>query len=92
MSVGDCNETLRELERFLDAELTDESRHVIQNHLDGCLDCLSAFDFHAELKIVISQKVRNEQVPPGLLAKIEQCFGDLDGDFDGDLDAGLDGE
>ena len=76
--MGDCNETLRELERFLDGELPEPTKYVIQRHLDGCLDCLSAFDFHAELKIVISHKAKAERVPDGLLARIEQCFGELD--------------
>lgn len=76
--MADCNETLRELERFLDGELPDSAKHVIRGHLDGCLDCLSAFDFHAELKIVIAHKARVEPVPDGLLAKIQQCFGDPD--------------
>ena len=73
--MGDCNETLRELERFLDGEVPGQTRESIQSHLDGCLDCLSAFDFHAELRIVIREKCREEPMPPGLLAKIEQCFG-----------------
>ena len=45
------------------------------------MDCLQAFDFHAELKTVISQKCLNDEMPPGLLSRIEQCFGeDIDGD------------
>ena len=74
--MADCNETLRELEAFLDHELSDDALHGIRAHLDGCLDCLQAFDFHAELKMVIAQKCRDEAMPPGLLTKIEQCFGD----------------
>ena len=42
---------------------------------------MSAFDFHAELKQVIGQKCRDEEMPAGLLARIERCF---DTDFDGD--------
>jgi len=79
--MSDCNETLRELEQFLDNELTDDARHVIHAHLEGCPDCLQAFDFHAELKAVIAAKCHNDEIPPGLLSKIEQCFGE---DFDGD--------
>ena len=40
--MGDCNETLRELEQFLDLELTDEAREVIHAHLGGCEHCLEA--------------------------------------------------
>jgi len=80
--MGDCNETLKELERFLDGEVPGQTRESIQNHLDGLLDCLSAYDFHAELGIVIREKCRDEPMPPGLLAKIEQCFGLDDAEAD----------
>jgi mycothiol system anti-sigma-R factor len=77
--MADCNETLRELERFLDKELSAESHVAIRSHLEGCPDCLEAFDFHAELKIVVAQKCRSDEMPPGLLAKIENCFGEAFG-------------
>jgi mycothiol system anti-sigma-R factor len=76
--MADCNETLRELEAFLDRELSDESQDAIRTHLEGCLDCLQAFDFHAELKMVISKKCRNDELPPALLEKIVRCFGDTE--------------
>jgi mycothiol system anti-sigma-R factor len=81
----DCSATLRELDVFLDHELSDEARLSIKHHLDGCPDCLSAFDFHAELKQVIGEKCRNEEMPPDLLSRIEQCFST---DFDGDGEIG----
>jgi len=77
----DCAATLRELDVFLDSELSDEARTTITHHLDGCPDCLSAFDFHAELKQVIGEKCRNDEMPAGLLSRIERCFST---DFDGD--------
>ena len=76
--MADCNETLRELEQFLDNELSDGARHAIQHHLNGCLDCLSAFDFHAELRTVISLKLRSDTMPDGLLGRIEACFGGVE--------------
>jgi anti-sigma factor (TIGR02949 family) len=79
--MADCNETIRELEAFLDDELSDDSHHAIHAHLEGCTDCLQAFDFHAELRTVIAAKCRNDEMPPGLLSRIEQCFNE---DFDGD--------
>lgn len=76
-----CAETIRELDLFLDHELSDGARESIRHHLDGCPDCLGAFDFHAELKQVVAAKCQNDEMPPGLLSRIEQCF---DTDFDGD--------
>ncbi|MCB0999002.1 MAG: mycothiol system anti-sigma-R factor [Ilumatobacteraceae bacterium] len=95
--MADCNETLRELDAFLDSELSDESRVAIRAHLDGCPDCLQAFDFHAELKIVVAQKCRNDDMPAGLLARLEACFGPAEEALDDpwaatdELDAGPDG-
>ncbi len=77
----DCDETLRELDTFLDSELSTGVRDAIREHLDGCPDCLSAFDFHAELKQVIAIKCHDDEMPAGLLSRIERCFDvDLDGD------------
>jgi mycothiol system anti-sigma-R factor len=73
--MADCNETLRELETFLDDELTDDNRSAIRAHLDGCVDCLQAFDFHAELREVIAEKCRDEELPLGLMDKLKHCFG-----------------
>jgi mycothiol system anti-sigma-R factor len=74
--MADCNDTLRELEAFLDNELSGPTHQAIRAHLDGCMDCLQAFDFHAELKTVVAQKCRNDEMPPGLMDKIARCFGD----------------
>jgi anti-sigma factor (TIGR02949 family) len=91
--MADCNETLRELDAFLDSELAETTRLAIRAHLEGCPDCLQAYDFHAELKIVVSQKCKTDEMPPGLLAKLKQCFGDPEDDFVGieEFDAGPDG-
>lgn len=79
--MADCSETLRELEAFLDGELTTDTTEGIHAHLEGCMDCLQAFDFHAELRMVVREKCSNDEIPAGLLSRIEQCFGE---DFDGD--------
>ncbi|WP_420452462.1 zf-HC2 domain-containing protein [Ilumatobacter sp.] len=77
----DCDRTLRELDVFLDEELSEEARRTIAHHLDGCDGCTHAYDFHAELKRVIAAKCRADEMPPGLLSRIERCFEtDLDGD------------
>ena len=54
--MANCNETIRELDAFLDGELPDDVRDHIHLHLDSCMDCLQAFDFQAELKLAIRRK------------------------------------
>ena len=65
----DCQEALEELYTFLDGELTVEKREHIRHHLDDCNPCLGAYDFEAELRIVISTKCK-EQVPDSLKERI----------------------
>ncbi len=79
--MADCKETLQELDAFLDEELPAPVRDQIHVHLEGCVDCLQTFEFHHELKAAIRRKCNSDEMPPGLMAKIELCF---DKDFDGD--------
>jgi hypothetical protein len=73
--MADCNETLRELQTYLDGELPEDMQYVVDEHLLECTDCMQAFDFHAELKLVIATKCRTEAIPTALLGRIEACFG-----------------
>ncbi|MDQ3177580.1 MAG: zf-HC2 domain-containing protein [Actinomycetota bacterium] len=72
--MPDCEETLRELDSFLDGELSEAGHDTIRQHLGGCPDCLGAFDFHAELKEVIAEKCQRDEMPAGLLSRLEQCL------------------
>jgi mycothiol system anti-sigma-R factor len=69
VSGGDCEQALRTLYYFLDGELTQARRQAIQRHLDECSPCLEAFDFEAELKLVVARCCR-DQVPEGLRQRI----------------------
>ena len=72
--MADCNETIRELDAFLDGELSDATRTAIHEHLGGCTDCLQAFEFHVELQQAIRRKCNNDELPPELLVRIRACF------------------
>ena len=64
-----CEEALKELYEFLDGELTVERRSTIRLHLEGCQQCYEAFDFEAELRIVVSTRCR-EAVPESLRDRV----------------------
>jgi mycothiol system anti-sigma-R factor len=70
---GDCSAMLHRLYHYLDGELTIERRHVIETHLDRCPSCFSAFDFEAELRIVITERVR-ARVPAELVDRIRRSL------------------
>lgn len=67
--MADCNETLRELYLYLDGQITADDKEHIRQHLDDCSPCLEAFDFEAELRMVIKSRCV-DQVPDSLRARI----------------------
>ena len=71
--MADCNETLRELYEYLDGELTDADRTHIQHHLADCSPCLAAYDFEAELRLVVRNRC-TDQVPDSLRDRIAQAI------------------
>lgn len=71
--MSDCEDALHELYGFLDGELTEERRHRIQHHLDGCQPCAEPYDFEAELRAVVRRKCV-EQVPHHLMTKVRAAL------------------
>jgi anti-sigma factor (TIGR02949 family) len=61
----DCNRVIHALYEFLDDELTSEGRRHVESHLHGCPHCYSAFDFEAELRIVVRSRLQVD--PPSTL-------------------------
>jgi len=78
----DCQEAIHTLYHFLDGELTSDRRQDIQRHLEECSPCLEAFDFEAELKIVIAKKCR-DQVPPALRERVARALFEASGPLPG---------
>lgn len=66
---ANCDDARHTLYAFLDGECTPEVKQQIQEHLEACAPCFEAFDFEAELKIVVGKKC-GEQLPVGLTEKI----------------------
>ena len=68
-SERNCDDAIHTLYHYLDGELTAERKDIIRQHLDDCSPCLEAFDFEAELRVMIATKCR-EEVPEGLRIRI----------------------
>jgi len=78
MPDENCDDALHELYGYLDGELTVERRTIIQQHLDDCPPCYEAFDFEAELRIVIARKC-TETVPDSLKQRIADALAEETG-------------
>lgn len=70
----DCGAVVEELFTFLDGELTETRRVQISRHMHGCVDCHEVVEFHAELKMTISEKCR-ESVPDEVRLRIAKALG-----------------
>jgi mycothiol system anti-sigma-R factor len=73
----DCREAVELLYHYIDGELTEQRRVLISHHLDDCPPCMKAFDFEAELRIVVSQRCR-ERVPDELQQRIAEAIAELE--------------
>jgi mycothiol system anti-sigma-R factor len=75
---GDCVEAVHLLYHYLDGELTAERRVLISQHLDDCPPCGQAFEFEAELRVVVSQNCR-ETVPDHLRQRVLDALRQAEG-------------
>lgn len=67
--VIDCEEALRRLAEYLDAELHGESQREMEQHLERCRSCFSRVEFEKRLK-ACTAALRREPVPPELERRI----------------------
>jgi mycothiol system anti-sigma-R factor len=73
----ECEETLRQLEGFLDRELDPALRTKIESHLSGCGSCTDRAEFRQHLKELVQSKCA-EQLPAGLRDRLAQLIGSPD--------------
>jgi mycothiol system anti-sigma-R factor len=69
----DCDDAVHVLYHYLDGELTEERRSIIQAHLESCPPCFEGYEFEYELRQVIARKCRDE-VPGDLRDRIAQAI------------------
>ena len=71
-----CRETLREIERFLDGALDQTVEVRIQHHLSDCNPCMHRAEFRRRVKVMISEKCTEREVPQGLSTRIHELLRD----------------
>ena len=65
-----CEETFRQLDDFIDRELSEEDCRRVQKHLDICAICSTEFDFEANVWKEVRTKLQHTIVPPSLREKL----------------------
>jgi mycothiol system anti-sigma-R factor len=70
----ECQETLVEIERFLDGELDVTVQTRIERHLSDCNPCMQRAEFRRYVKVVVSSKCGHEDLPSGLRDRIRELI------------------
>jgi anti-sigma factor (TIGR02949 family) len=71
LSGIDCDEVLREVEAFLDHELSVERTEYIAVHLGTCSPCAKRADFQQRLRDIVARKCATpSEVPESLMVRI----------------------
>jgi anti-sigma factor (TIGR02949 family) len=65
-----CEEAFRQLDDYLDRELGEEERRLIDEHLSICAACLREFTFERSVVDGVRSKLREIDAPSELLARI----------------------
>jgi anti-sigma factor (TIGR02949 family) len=52
----DCDQALAELESYLDGELVEDARRVVESHLGGCSPCFQRSEFRVRLRAIVRAK------------------------------------
>ena len=74
----ECEQTLREIESFLDGELEVAVRIRVEHHLSGCNPCMERAEFRKQLKTLISEKCVESAVPGDVIERIRAALRDLE--------------
>lgn len=71
--AGDCDEALKNLYLYLDAELDSVTSERIQSHLDDCNGCVHSFEFEKRLKTVVREHL-DEEVPDSFVDRLREAL------------------
>jgi mycothiol system anti-sigma-R factor len=65
-----CEETLRQIESFLDGELDVTVQRQIEVHLSDCNPCMQRAEFRRHIKVIVRAKCAGDDVPATLQRRI----------------------
>jgi mycothiol system anti-sigma-R factor len=75
----DCDQALTELEAYLDGELVEEARLVVEAHLSGCSPCFERGEFRVRLRAIVRRKCTVvADLPPSVADRIRGAIASAD--------------
>jgi len=78
LSPIDCTQVLKEIELYLDGELTGAACGEIKAHLSGCGSCMDRTEFRKRVSELVASKCGCEEVPSELLDRLRARLASVD--------------
>jgi mycothiol system anti-sigma-R factor len=72
----ECEQALRDIERFLDREMPAPEALEVDSHLNGCTPCMERADFKRHLKDLIAARCGCDEVPQTLRDRVSAIMED----------------
>lgn len=66
----ECEQALRDIERFLDGEMPAPQAVEVESHLHTCTPCMERADFKRQLKVLIAQRCGCDEAPESLRLRV----------------------
>jgi anti-sigma factor (TIGR02949 family) len=74
MADYSCEETRRQLDSYVDGELSGEEARGVEKHLASCDRCREVLGFERGLLDGLKKRIQETDVPPGLRERIESAL------------------
>ena len=75
----DCDKALTELEAYLDGELVEDARRLVEEHLAGCSPCFERSEFRVRLRVIVREKCSVvTELPPEVAQRIRGAIASAD--------------
>lgn len=72
----DCDQALRQVFAYVDRELGEEERAVLQEHLHTCKSCFSRMEFERLLKSKVGA-LRDDKATPSVSKRVKALLKDF---------------
>ena len=72
--VSGCQQVVRELSAYLDQELSPEWRVMIEEHLQGCRNCLAVYDGLRNLLLMVTDNQEIIPLPYGFRERLYELL------------------
>ena len=70
MDRSTCEETVRQLNDFLDRELQESEMAIVRKHINACEVCTNGFEFNGSVLHAIKAKLHGASLPEGLKGRV----------------------